>query len=66
MQLITYILSERTFLQKGHVYIGYKVLNKAEVIAKELKKAQSLFSEIYHSENRISKKQELNGTSKKA
>ena len=66
MQLITNILSARTLLQKGHVDIGYKVWNKAKIIAKELKKVQSLFSKIYHSENRISKKQGLNGPSKKA
>jgi hypothetical protein len=35
MQLITNILYARTFLQKGQITIGYKVLNKAEIIAKE-------------------------------
>lgn len=48
MQLIKFIISARTFLQKGQYEIGYKILEKAEIIAKE----QLLFTilnEIYHS-----------------
>jgi hypothetical protein len=48
MQLITYILSARTFLQKGQIAIGYKVLNKAEIIAKEYQ-LFTILNEIHHS-----------------
>ncbi|WP_189663348.1 MULTISPECIES: hypothetical protein [unclassified Polaribacter] len=48
MQLITYILSARTFLQKGQFNIGYKILNKAEIIAKEYQ-LFTILNEVYHS-----------------
>lgn len=48
MQLITYILSARTFLQKGQIAIGYKILNKAEIIAKEYQ-LFTILNEVYHS-----------------
>lgn len=48
MQLITNILYARTFLQKGQITIGYKVLNKAEIIAKEYQ-LFTILNEIHHS-----------------
>lgn len=48
MQLIKFIISARTFLQKGQFDIGYKILEKAETIAKE-HQLFTILSEIYHS-----------------
>jgi tetratricopeptide (TPR) repeat protein len=48
MLLIRYILSARTFLQKGQFDTGYKILDKAEVIAKEYQ-LFPILNEIYHS-----------------
>ncbi|WP_397446504.1 hypothetical protein [Polaribacter sp. R77954] len=47
MQMIKYILSARTFLQKGNYLVGYKILDKAEIIAKEYQ-LYSILNEIYH------------------
>lgn len=47
MQLITYILSAKTFLLKGYFDIGYKILAKGEVIAKEFQ-LFTILNEIYH------------------
>lgn len=48
MNLIKYIISARTFLQKGQYEIGYKILNKAEIIANEYQ-LFTIINEIYHS-----------------
>jgi hypothetical protein len=48
IQLIKLILSARTFLQKKQYSVGYKILNKAEVIAKE-HQLFAILNEIYHS-----------------
>ena len=48
MQMIKYIISARTFLQKGQYKIGYKILEKAEIIAKE-HQLYTILNEIYHS-----------------
>ena len=47
MNLIKYILSARTFLQKGHYEVGFKVLEKAEGIANEYQ-LHTILNEIYH------------------
>ncbi|WP_445750120.1 hypothetical protein [Polaribacter sp.] len=47
MQLIKYIISARTFLLKGQYNIGYKILEKAEIIAKE-HQLFTILNEIYH------------------
>jgi hypothetical protein len=47
IKLIKYILSARSFLQKGQIKVGYQILDKTAVIANE----QQLFvilNEIYH------------------
>jgi hypothetical protein len=48
IQLIKQILSARTFLQKKQFSVGYKILDKAEVIAKE-HHLFTILNEIYHS-----------------
>lgn len=48
IQLIKLILSARTFLQKKQYSVGYKILDKAEVIAKE-HQLFTILNEIYHS-----------------
>jgi hypothetical protein len=47
IKLIKYIISARSFLQKGQFIIGFKVLEKAEIIAKELQ-LFSILTEIHH------------------
>ena len=47
MQLIKYILSARTFFKKGKFNIGYRILNKAEIVAKE-HYLFTILNEIYH------------------
>ena len=47
MQLIKFILSARTFLQKGQFQIGYKILEKAEITAKE-HQLFTILNEVYH------------------
>ncbi len=47
MQLIKFILSARTFLQKGQYQIGYKILEKAEITAKE-HQLFTILNEVYH------------------
>lgn len=48
MQLIKFIIAARTFLQKEQFVIGYKILEKAEIIAKE-KQLFTILNEVYHS-----------------
>ena len=47
IQLIKFIVSARTFLQKEQYEVGYKILEKAEVIANE-HQLFSILTEIYH------------------
>ena len=47
MQLIKFIISARTFLLKGQFDIGYKILEKAEIVAKE-HQLFTILNEIYH------------------
>lgn len=47
MQMIKYILSARTFLKKGQISVGYKILDKAIIIAKEYQ-LYTILNEIYH------------------
>ena len=47
IQLIKFILSARTFLQKEQYEVGYKILEKAEIIANE-HQLFSILTEIYH------------------
>ena len=47
MQIIKFILASRAFLQNKQCKIGYKILNKAEILAKEYF-LFSLLNEIYH------------------
>ncbi len=47
IQLIKFILSARTFLQKGQYEVAYKILDKAEVIANEYQ-LFTILNEIYH------------------
>lgn len=47
MQLIKFIISARTFLLKGQFEIGYKILEKAEIMAKE-HQLFPILNEIYH------------------
>lgn len=47
IQLIKLILSARTFLQKKQYSVGYKILDKAETIAKE-HQLFMILNEIYH------------------
>ena len=47
IQLIKFILSARTFLQKKQYFVGYKILDKAETIAKE-HQLFMILNEIYH------------------
>lgn len=48
IKLIKFIIAARTFLQKGQFTIGYKILEKAEIIAKE-QQLFTILNEIYHS-----------------
>ena len=48
IQLIKLILSARTFLQKKQYSVGYKILDKAEIIARE-HQLFAILNEIYHS-----------------
>ncbi|QNM86347.1 hypothetical protein H9W90_04270 [Polaribacter pectinis] len=48
MQLIKFIISARVFLKKGQFTIGYKILEKAEITAKE-HQLFTILNEIYHS-----------------
>ncbi|WP_405604996.1 hypothetical protein [Polaribacter sp. Asnod1-A03] len=47
MQLIKYILSARNFLQKGQIKIGYQILDKTSIIAKE-HQLFTILNEIFH------------------
>tara|TARA_R110002051_G_scaffold321037_1_gene407650 strand:+ start:636 stop:2132 length:1497 start_codon:yes stop_codon:yes gene_type:complete len=47
IQLIKYILSARTFLQKGFYEVGFKILGKAAILANEYQ-LFSILNEIYH------------------
>ena len=47
IKLIKHILSARSFLEKNQIKIGYQILNKAEVIAKE-NQLFTILNEIYH------------------
>ncbi|MDT7831736.1 hypothetical protein RQM59_05055 [Flavobacteriaceae bacterium S356] len=47
MQIIKYLLAARNYLTKGHYRMGYRVLDKAEPIAKE-HQLYPLLNEIYH------------------
>lgn len=49
IQLIKFILSARTFLQKEQYEVGYKILEKAEIIANE-HQLFSILNEIYHTQ----------------
>jgi hypothetical protein len=47
IQLIKFILSARTFLQKEQYEVGFKILDKAEIIAND-HQLFSILNEIYH------------------
>ncbi len=47
MKLIKYILSARSFLEKNQIKVGYQILYKAEIIAKE-NQFFTILNEIYH------------------
>ncbi len=47
IQLIKFILSARTFLQKGQYAVAYKILDKAEIVANE-HQLFTILNEIYH------------------
>ncbi|MFK8060564.1 MAG: hypothetical protein AB8B78_10785 [Polaribacter sp.] len=47
IQLIKHILSARSFLQKGQIKIGYQILGKAIIVAKEYQ-LYTILNEIYH------------------
>ncbi len=47
MQMIKYILASRTFFKKGQIEVGYKIIEKAELIANEYQ-LYSILNEIYH------------------
>ena len=47
IQLIKHILSARSFLQKEQIKIGYQILDKAIIVAKEYQ-LFTILNEIYH------------------
>ncbi|WP_439131007.1 hypothetical protein [Polaribacter sp.] len=47
MQMIKYIIAARTFLKKGQIKVGYKIIAKAEETAKKYQ-LYSILNEIYH------------------
>lgn len=47
MQMIKYVLSARTFLRKGQYKVGYRILDKAEIIADDYQ-LFSILNEVYH------------------
>ena len=47
IKLIKHILSARSFFEKDQIIIGYQILDKAEVIAKE-QQLFTILNEIYH------------------
>lgn len=53
IKLIKYILSARSFLQKGQIKVGYQILDKTQVIANE-HQLFTILNEIYHTKIQFS------------
>jgi len=55
MQIIKYVLAARNYFTRGHYKMGYKILDKAELIANE-HQLYTLLNEIYHTKIQYSYK----------
>lgn len=55
MQIIKYVLAARNYFTRGHYKMGYKILDKAELIANE-HQLYPLLNEIYHTKIQYSYK----------